>query len=222
MTRRHIVFDLDGTLVDSLPGIAEGIARALAALQLPIPAPAQVRGMIGQGAKLLCAQALGYESVEAAPPDLLAAVYEGFCREYAHCWQGSYTCPYPGIPELLSRLQAEGARLAVLSNKPHAVTLPMVQALFPAASFDPIYGFTGRFPRKPAPDALLHIAELWQVAPAELTLVGDSRFDAQTARAAGSALALVDWGYARPAELRATGAPLAHSVAELAELLLPG
>lgn len=220
MNRRYIVFDLDGTLVDSLPGIAEGIARALAALQQPHRTPEEVRGMIGQGAKLLCAQALGYESVEAAPPELLSAMYERFCCEYPHCWQGEYTRPYPGIPELLRRLRAEGARLAVLSNKPHAVTLPMVQALFPEVGFDPLLGYTGEFPRKPAPDALLHIAERWQAAPEALTLVGDSRFDAQTARAAGCDLLLVDWGYSQPEDLQAANAPRAHNVAALANLLL--
>lgn len=220
MRLRHIVFDLDGTLVDSLPGIAEGIARALAGLQQPHRTPEEVRGMIGQGAKLLCAQALGYESVEAAPPELLEAMYERFCREYPLCWQGDYTRPYSGIPELLQRLQAAGAHLAVLSNKPHAVTLPMVQALFPGIDFDPILGFTGRFPRKPSPDALLYIAERWQIPPAELTLVGDSRFDARTAQNAGSGLVLVDWGYSQPGDLSSAGAPLAHSIPELAELLL--
>ena len=218
--KRCIVFDLDGTLVDSLPGIAEGVARALAALQLPAPPPEAVRGMIGQGARQLCAQAMGCESVETAPPLLLEQVYAGFCREYPHCWQGAYTRPYAGIPELLAELQAGGARLAVLSNKPHAVTLPMVQQLFAGVRIEPIMGYTGQFPRKPAPDALLHIAELWQAAPAEITLVGDSPFDARTAQAAGSGLALVDWGYAHGVDLATLGAPVAHSVAELGRLLL--
>lgn len=220
MHHRFIVFDLDGTLVESLPGIAEGVARAMAALGLPAPEPERVRGMIGFGAKHLCAQALGYENTSAAPPELLEAMYDNFCREYPHCWQGDYTLPYPGAPELLERLQSAGARLAVLSNKPHAVTHPMVRALFPRVGFDPILGYTGSFPRKPAPDALLHIAEQWQQPVSALTLVGDSCYDAQTARNAGAHLLLVDWGYAQHADLQATGAPIAHSMAELAARLL--
>lgn len=218
--RRCIVFDLDGTLVESLPGIAEGVRRALAAMQRPAPTPEQVRGMIGRGARQLCAQALGYESVEEAPPELLGEMYENFCREYPNCWQGDYTLPFPGVVGLIDRLQAAGARLAVLSNKPHEVTLPIVQTLFGAETFDPVYGYTGQFPRKPAPDALLHIARQWQVEPAELTLVGDSLYDARTAGNAGCRLVLVDWGYAQVAELRAHGAPLAGSMAELERLLL--
>lgn len=220
--KRCIVFDLDGTLVDSLPGIAEGVRRALAALHLPAPAPEAVRGMIGQGARNLCAQALGYASTEAAPAELLEQMYAGFCAAYPHCWQGAYTRPYPGIPELLLRLKSAGARVAVLSNKPHEVTLPMVEQLFPEAGFAPIMGYTGRFPRKPAPDALLHIAAEWGAAPGELTLVGDSLYDARTAQAAGSKLLLVDWGYARVEELRALGVPMAHDAEELGALLLPG
>lgn len=220
MTHRHIVFDLDGTLVDSLPGIAEGVARALRSLERPIPTQEEVRGMIGQGARQLCAQALGYDSTTAVPPDLLEAMYAAFCREYPLCWQGNFTRPFPGIPQLLSRLQAEGARLAVLSNKPHDVTFPMVQALFPYVEIDPILGFTGQFPRKPAPDALLHIAAGWGIPAAQLTLVGDSRYDAQTAAAAGARLLLVNWGYSPAAELVASGAPIACTTVQLAEYLL--
>ena len=216
----YIVFDLDGTLVDSLPGIAEGVDRALAAMQRPVLGAQRVRGMIGQGARNLCAQALGYAEPELAPPEELEEMYRGFCREYPLCWQGEGTAPYAGIPELLTRLAGEGARLAVLSNKPHEVTLPMVQHLFPSIPFEPILGYTGRFPRKPAPDALLSIAQQWGVSPAELTLVGDSPYDARTATAAESGLVLVSWGYACVEDLRAYPAPLAHSIARLESLLL--
>lgn len=215
----HIVFDLDGTLVDSLPGIAEGVRQSLLAMQRPAPTPQQVRGMIGRGARDLCAQALGYDSVQHTPPDLLDTLYTHFCRIYPHCWQGELTRPYPSIPALLQQLCSAGSRLAVLSNKPHAVTLPMVQALFPTIPFSPIMGHTGQFPRKPAPDALLHIADSWQVAPADITLVGDSLYDARTAQAAGCRLVLVGWGYAQLPALLDTGAPLAHSVPELCRLL---
>lgn len=215
----YIVFDLDGTLVDSLPGIAEGVDRALAAMHRPVLGAQRVRGMIGQGARNLCAQALGYAEPELAPPVELEEMYRGFCREYPHCWQGEGTVPYAGIPELLARLAGEGARLAVLSNKPHEVTLPMVQQLFAGVPFEPIMGYTGRYPRKPAPEALLAIAQQWGAAPAELTLVGDSLYDARTAQAAGSGLALVSWGYACTADLEAVAAPLARSVEELAAIL---
>lgn len=219
--KRHIIFDLDGTLVDSLPGIAEGVNRALAAMGRTPLAPQQVRGMIGQGARNLCAQALGYATVETAPPAELEEMYRHFCQEYPHCWQGAGTLPYAGVTELLSRLIESGARLAVLSNKPHEVTHPMVRELFTEIPFDPIMGYTGRYPRKPAPDALLAIARQWGTTPADLTLVGDSLYDARTAQAVGSGLALVAWGYACTAELAAVETPLAYTMEEL-RLILQG
>lgn len=213
--KSHIVFDLDGTLVNSLPGIAEGINRSLRALGLAEHSPAAVRNMIGSGAANLCAKALGYEDAAHAPAHEVEAIHSIFRKEYPTCWQGEYTQPYTGITDLLTRLSAEGAELAVLSNKPHDVTEPMVRTIFPHIPFSHIMGHTGQFPRKPAPDSLLHIAESWGVSPQEIVLVGDSLFDAKTASNAGCRLALVAWGYADIEELTQWPAPLFGSVDEL-------
>lgn len=201
MLSRHIVFDLDGTLVDSLPGIAEGVNRALRSLGKTPHPQEQVRGMIGRGAANLCAAAIGYADVSLAPAEELEAVHSAFRREYPLCWQGDSTRPYPGIPEMLEHLRAAGCRLAVLSNKPHDVTVPMVQALFPENTFDFVLGNSPAFPRKPAPDALLHLAAQWAVTPADIVMVGDSLYDAQTADNAGCACALFGWGYGRRGDL---------------------
>lgn len=218
--KRHIIFDLDGTLVDSLPGIAEGVNRALRALSLPEHSPSAVRKMIGSGAANLCAKALGYEDAAHTPTAELEALHSVFRKEYPTCWQGDYTRPYPWISHMLTHLSAEGARLAVLSNKPHDVTEPMVRELFPHIPFSFIMGYSGRFPRKPAPDALLYMAEQWGVRPEDITLVGDSLFDATTAANAGCAPVLVAWGYADTAELATYPAPIFGSVDELKHYLL--
>lgn len=211
----HIVFDLDGTLVDSLPGIAEGLNRALRYLGLQEHSPAAIRKMIGSGAANLCAKALGYANAQEAPAAELEALHGKFRQEYPTCWQGAYTPLYAGIADLLTKLSANGARLAVLSNKPHDVTEPMVRSLFPHIPFSHIMGHTGQFPRKPAPDALLHIIREWGVEAKDVVMVGDSLYDARTANNAGCQTALVAWGYAEVSELAAWPAPVFGSVDEL-------
>lgn len=220
--KQYLVFDLDGTLVDSLPGIAEGINRALIACGRAPHPQEKVRGMIGRGAANLCAEAIGYADAAVAPLEELEAVHGAFRREYPACWCGEeYTRAYGGITTLLEKLAAAGARLAVLSNKPHEVTEPMVQHIFPTVPFDVVLGFTPAFPRKPNPASMHHIAEKWGVSPAEITLVGDSLFDARCAENAGTGLVLVGWGYAAdPVALRAWPAPVCETMEELEQALM--
>lgn len=218
--KRHIVFDLDGTLVDSLPGIAEGVNRALRALGRRPHTQKAVSRMIGSGAANLCAQALGYENAAHTPPAELESMHEQFRSHYPQCWQPPYTRAYPWIANMLTLLSAEGAQLAVLSNKPHDVTEPMVRTLFPHIPFTFIMGYTGKYPRKPAPDSLQYMADSWGIPLSEITLVGDSLFDARTAQNAGCGLALVAWGYAEVSDLVAWSAPVFGSVDELRHYLL--
>ncbi|MDO5470172.1 MAG: HAD family hydrolase [Akkermansia sp.] len=218
--KRHIVFDLDGTLVDSLPGIAEGVNRSLRALGRAEHSTAAVSRMIGSGAANLCGMALGYKDAAATPPEELEAMHAEFRRQYPQCWHYPLTRAYPWVANMLTLLSAEGAQLAVLSNKPHDVTEPMVRAIFPHIPFTTILGYTGKFPRKPAPDSLQYIAERWGIPTADITLVGDSLYDARTAQNAGCDLALVAWGYASVSDLVAWPAPVFGSVDELRHYLL--
>ncbi len=227
MKHPHIVFDLDGTLVESLPGIALGINQALKRMEKPQQSEANIRNMIGQGAAHLCAQALGYRDTPEAAPEEISCLLELFKQEYLTSWQGNGTRAYPGTISMMMRLCATGAKIAILSNKPMEHTQAIVRKIFSNLPIDPILGYQkGSFPRKPDPSALLYVAEQWGVEPKELMLVGDSIHDAQTAKNAGSQLVLVPWGYALLEQLlewrREEGSPIVGSMEGLTQFLLTG
>lgn len=213
--RPGLIFDLDGTLVDSLPGIAASLNRALSRLGLPNHEHPAVRGFIGNGSLELARKA-----VPAGSPDELARQVEAaFKEDYALTWPDG-TAPYAGIPDCLAALAAAGFPLAVLSNKPHDFTVEIVARLFPATAFDPVFGQRPEVPRKPDPEAALRIARHWGLAPDHCRFIGDSTVDLATATAAGIPAVAVAWGYHDAAALAAAGAqtPLA-AVADLAPAL---
>lgn len=218
--KEAVVFDLDGTLVHSMPGIALGLNRALACLGRSSLPQERVASIIGCGVRNLCSRALGYDDEATAPADLVDELIAHFRREYTACWREVSPDPYPGIVQLIADLSHAGARLSVLSNKQHEVAYDMVRTVFGEHTFAPVLGHSGEFPRKPAPDALLHIAELWKISPQQLTMVGDSLIDAATAHAAGVQLILVNWGYSQGKDLSVAYCPVAHSAAQLRQLLM--
>lgn len=213
------VFDLDGTLVDSIPGIARGLNLALKALGYPEHSEEAIRGMVGRGARELCLAALReYFPGEEAAETAFDALHRGFMREYPHTWKDG-TVPYEGIREMLLELAAEGHPLGVLSNKPHVVTAPLVRHVFPDVPFRTVMGFSERFPRKPEPDSMLSIVHEWGRRPDGVCMVGDSAHDGNTAVNAGIRLILVGWGYSTRAALDAFHVPVCGSVAELSACL---
>ena len=229
------VFDLDGTLVDSIPGIARGLNLALKALGYPEHSVDAIREMVGKGARAvsythltlptkrivareLCLASLkGYFNGN-VPEEAFEAVHRGFMREYPHTWQEG-TVPYPGIREMLLSLAGEGHPLGVLSNKPHAVTVPLVRHILPEIPFREVMGFSERFPRKPEPDSLLSIVRSWGREPAQVCMVGDSAHDGNTAVNAGTRLILVGWGYSSRSALDAFRVPVCAAAGELSARL---
>lgn len=185
-----LIFDLDGTLVESLPGIAASLNRALALHGLPGHGDAAVRGFIGDGARMLATRAMA--PGEVAPH--LEGVLRCFAEDYAATWQLG-TRPYDGITEMLSDLRARGIPLAVLSNKPHTFTTEIVAKLFPRDIFAAVLGNREGFPHKPDPAGAIEIAAMLGVAPENCVLIGDSTMDLDTARNAGMASIAVTWGY---------------------------
>lgn len=185
-----LIFDLDGTLVESLPGIAASLNRALALHGLPGHSDAAVRGFIGDGAKMLVTRAL-------SPGEAVLhfdSVLRSFAEDYAISWQDG-TVPYEGIPELLAELKSRGIPLAVLSNKPHPFTVEIVEKLFPESTFAFILGNREGMPHKPDPAGALEIANTLGVLPENCILIGDSSMDLDTAKNAGMKSIAVTWGY---------------------------
>ena len=208
------IFDLDGTLVDSLPGIAASLNRALANRNHREHDLDAVRGFIGNGSWMLCRR-----GVPATFDDSEAdAVNQAFMEDYDRTWlQG--TTLYPGIAELLTELKQSGMRLAVLSNKPHPFTVDIVNALFEEGTFDQILGHRKGTEPKPEPSGALEIARTLGTPTSGMAFIGDSLVDLESAKNAEMQPILVSWGYRPLEELQESGAPLAFTTSEVIQLL---
>ncbi len=214
--KNGLIFDLDGTLVDSLPGIADSLNRALSAQSLPTHSPSAVRGFVGNGSRILIERALDSGASEAE----IDQVESAFKADYEISWPtGTY--PYPEISELLETLQARQFPLAVLSNKPHPFTASIVAALFPHIQFTCILGQLPGIPHKPDPTGALEISAKFHLEAARCIIIGDSTIDLETAQNAGMQAIGVTWGFHDPERLLASGAShLAHDPSDLLEILL--
>lgn len=213
MHLRAALFDLDGTLLDSLRDIGEAMNHALSLHGLPVHPLSDYRRFVGEGVRVLVSRALptGREDAHEA----VLASYKSFYAEHLL----KHTRPYPGVLEVLSRLAGEGVKLAVLSNKPDAATRQLVSALLPDVPFSVVYGERAGVPRKPDPTAALGIATELGVEPGDCAFIGDTAVDMDTARAAGMYGVGVTWGF-RSEELQAHGArALAHTADELLQAL---
>ncbi|HEX8439759.1 HAD family hydrolase [Archangium sp.] len=215
MHLRAALFDLDGTLLDSLHDIGAAMNHALAHHGLPVHPLADYRRFVGEGVRMLVSRAVPAHREEAH--EAVLATYRAFYAEHML----DHTRPYPGVREVLARLADEGVKLAVLSNKTDAVTREMVAALLPDVRFGAVYGERVGVPRKPDPTAALGIAAELGVAPGDCAFIGDTAVDMDTARAAGMYSVGVTWGFREVEELQAHGArALAQTADELLQALL--
>jgi phosphoglycolate phosphatase len=209
--KHGLIFDLDGTLVDSLQGITASLNQALTLSGLPVHPPAAVRGFIGNGARILIQRA----APAGSPVDLLDRLEQAFKTDYDATWP-SGTFAYDGIQPLLETLQVRGYPLAVLSNKPHPFTVAMVSRLFPAIRFSPVLGQRPGIPHKPDPAGAIEAARSMDRLPESCVVIGDSTMDVDTARNAGMQAIAVTWGFHDRERLVAAGAEyLADSPDEL-------
>jgi phosphoglycolate phosphatase len=212
MSFRAIVFDLDGTLLDTLDDIAGAMNAALGELDAPLHPVEAYRQLVGQGLEVLAYKVLPEHRRDEAT---IAACVAAMRREYKRTWAKA-TKPYSGVPELLSALEGLTIKTAVLSNKADDFVKKMVAHYFSGRHFEMVLGDGGAFPLKPDPTAALHIASSMDIAPASCVFIGDSNVDMQTARNAGMFPLGVLWGFRPAEELLSSGAKfLAKSPADI-------
>jgi phosphoglycolate phosphatase len=211
--RRDLIFDLDGTLIDSAPDIARALARLLAELGRPPLDLATVRRLVGDGAPDLVRKALAIASADikpsAVPP--LFERYRGFYLETAT----HSTRPYPGVIETLARLRDAGHRMAVCTNKLQTPTLQILDALDLAKFFDAVVGGDQAPARKPDPRHLLAAIALLGGTAESAVMIGDGINDAGAAKAAGIPLMVLDSGYGEVAAKDLSGDVILESFSEI-------
>lgn len=214
-----VLFDLDGTLLDTLQDIADAANRVLRAHGFASHEVDAYRRFVGDGIRALVSRALppGHRDDET-----IERCLRDFREDYGRHWSVA-TRPYPGVPEMLDALRRRGLRRAILSNKPDDLTKQCVAGLLPHQRFDVVLGQREGTPAKPDPTSAQEVCRYLGVAPCDCVLVGDSPVDVETALAAGMVPVGVAWGFRSEDELREAGACfIAHDPVELLALLGEG
>jgi len=218
MPMMGVIFDLDGTLADTLADLTDAVNTGLGAIGYGPRSAGEVRRWVGEGMHILCRRAI----TAAAPPGaevddaLVAAMAETFTAYYRQ-HRLDKTVAYPGIPLLLDELAARGIRLAVSSNKPHEHTVELMDALFKRWAWAAVEGARDDRPRKPDPEVILAVVDSMKLQPSDVLVVGDSAIDVQVAHNAGAVAVGVTWGFRDLDELVEAGAD--HVIDQPAGLL---
>ena len=186
-----LVFDLDGTLIDSAPDLAGALNQLLAEEKRRALSLDEVRAMIGNGARMLITR--GFAATGEAPADPEAA-YARFIDIYNGMLTVK-TALYPGVRETLFGLQAAGHRMAICTNKPHGPTCAILEAFGMTALFDGVVGGDSYGHRKPDPRHILSLLAEMDADPRHAVMIGDSQADVDAAQSAGIPVILMDYGY---------------------------
>jgi len=202
MKYKAIIFDLDGTLLNTLDDLGNAMNRVLSDMGFPIHAIDEYRSFIGDGVEKLIKRALPEKNRNEVT---VHTCIEAFLEDYKKN-RNVNTRPYEGISELLDALKERGLKMAVLSNKPHDTTSLCVAELLPRWRFDAVLGHRDRTPHKPDPAGALEISKHLNIPPGEFLFLGDSGVDMETAIAAGMFPVGVLWGFRDAEELRKSGA----------------
>jgi phosphoglycolate phosphatase len=202
MSFKAVMFDLDGTLLDTLEDIADSANRVLTRRGYPAHSNDDYRYFVGDGVKMLVRRLL---PEDARSDDIIEIMHQEFREEYGRNWK-TKTKPYKGVPDMLDGLVERGLRLSVLSNKPDDFTKQCVNELLSEWTFEIVMGHHDRLPPKPDPAGAFQIADRLGIKPEEFLYLGDSSIDMETATAAGMYPVGVLWGFRSFDELKSSGA----------------
>jgi len=200
MTVSGVIFDLDGTLLDTIRGLADAMNAVLTERGFQGHSVEDYKKFVGRGIETLVTLSLPEEAGDGVVQEILQAMR----KRHAQDWPQT-TKPYPGVLETLQGLFDRGMKVSILSNKPHKYTVQMVEALLPGFPFDQVLGARDSIPIKPAPDAALEIARGWVLPPSQIAFVGDSDVDMETAVNASMLPVGVMWGFRNAQELADSG-----------------
>jgi phosphoglycolate phosphatase len=203
MPWRAVLFDLDGTLLDTVEDLAGAVNRTIASQGFPTHPADAFRFFAGDGPRNMVARALP----DGTPDEVIERCVAEYRQDYAQHWDVA-TRPYPGIPALLEGLGAIGFKAAVLTNKYQEFAELMVTRYFPDTVMHPVIGYRKGFALKPDPAGAVLAASAMGTAPEEILYLGDSGVDMMTALGAGMYPVGVLWGFRPAAELEAAGARL--------------
>ena len=216
-----ILWDLDGTLIDTLNDLGEAVSHTLRLRGLPTHGREDYRRMVGHGVRNLVKRALEASGVQIEDtPDGDAFLDEALAdfKAYYSAHIDVYSKPYPGIPELLAELDAAGVKLAVVSNKFQEGTDHLIREFFPKIRFVAILGNRPGYPLKPDPAIVEEAISLAGISRPEALLIGDSPTDMHTAENGGIDSLAVSWGYRTREDLAAY--PIVNSVVDLRKTIL--
>ena len=215
MGYKAIIWDLDGTLLDTLQDLSDAVNHSLETYSLPVRGKEEIRAIVGNGIRHLVENAVP----AGTDPATTDAVFGEFCTYYA-AHSADATAPYAGIPAMLEKLSRAGVKMAIVSNKADFAVQDLVMRYF-GEEITLAVGAREDIPKKPAPDMVEYALARLGVTKAEAAYVGDSEVDVLTARNTGMDCLAVDWGFRSRETLREAGAERIFSTPqELMETIL--
>ena len=215
--KKLLIFDLDGTLADTLPTLTESMNSVLAECSYPLVDDAHICRAIGNGMLMLCRRCVPAEFYDDED------VYMPFLAKYKEAYARNYLdvdAPYEGLGEVIAELKRRGYTLAALSNKPHRYTVDIVEKLFGKGTFAEIRGMIEGIPIKPDPTSFLDIAGKLGFTAENTVMIGDGEPDIHVSQNAGASCISVSWGYRTRDQLTEAGASvIIDKTCELLEIL---